>query len=329
MPANARASERDTPQSLRRENWTITALALAAAALVCIPAWLFLSHATALFLTAIALGTVHGISQGLARTVAGLAAAIAAILFAPPLGRALEGTLGPLFNLGGLAARGASIALCGLVLLLGLSLALRSVAKRAFKNNRLARYTDRILGAGAGLVQGLLLAVLLLWVPLSLEPVLNANQAAPPPATDEQPEQPAPPPVRLIERWADEVRKSSLAPIAAATNPLPDTRWLSLLRDFAMISRNREAMEALMNSDVMKKIADLPSVRTAIEQLRADPSLAPLLESEGVSEHDVLQVLNSPTVLKILEDSRILQEFEPLAPELEKAIAQAKSKMSK
>ena len=314
----------DTSERLKREQAFLSAMALGGAGLVCVAAFVLFSHATALFIAAIVLGAAHGMARGFARTVAGLAGAIVAILLAPPLGRALEGTIGPLFGLGGLAARGVSVLICGVLVLAVVSLSLRAVSRRVLKAHVVARLADRVLGAGAGFLQGLLVAVLLLWVPLSLEPVL-VTSPAPAPDGASKPENPG---VRLVRRWSEEVRESSLAPVARATNPLPDARWLTLLRDFALVSRDKDAMASLMNSEAMKKIAELPSVKSAIAQIKADPTLAPLVERSGpVSEQDVLNVLNSPTVLKVLDESQIVQEFSPLAPELEKALEEAMKKV--
>lgn len=260
-----------------------------------------------------AIGAWHGAS----RTVGWLLATIIATALCRPLGRPLESMTHILVGGQGLLNRFAAIALAwiGIVALLGLTLSL--LAKR-LKSARpaLARH-DRWAGGVIGGLEGIILALVLMWAPLALEPVARAQANAPGGPS---------PQARRALAAADAVRQSWLGVLAQSTNPLASSEILALAADFAVISRSPDAMAWFMATDVMQRIQTLPSVTEATRLFEQDPELRALYSERGISTDGLRVALNNPTVLRVLDDSTLIADVEPLLPALRTAIREARAR---
>jgi hypothetical protein len=304
-------------------------------------AWMFLAVPWAAAVSCVALGVIIGAARGLAAALAGAAGLIAAAIFAPMLGRAAEGFIGGMIGLHGMAGRAASICIAGLVIASLGAAAVRVPARRLMKRSGLMRGANRALGAIVGAGAGVLLALAVLWLPLTFASVTRSSQT---PAhelgqsseiiLDEHTRLP---PRRVIEdwsaAWAVQIRSTSAGAVVERLNPLADSEFVELVRDFVEISRHPGAMDVLMRSRAMQEIAELPSVKNALERARKDSQLAAMLErggqgsgeDRGLSERDVMAILKSRTVLEILDEGAVQRDLKPMAEQLKRAIAEAKT----
>jgi hypothetical protein len=186
-----------------------------------------------------------------------------------------------------------------------------------------------------GLAEGCLIALMLLWGPLVLEPIARAQLAddGRDPREGEwraaATERPAPSPVaRAVVSMADAVHNSSLGGLAERTNPVEGSGLLSLAADFAAVSRDRDAMAWLLDRPVMEKIEALPSVQEAVETLKSDPELSGMFKDrEGVDVSDIRAVIESPAVLRLLDRTTVVRDVAPMADELAAAIREAKARI--
>ncbi len=128
-----------------------------------------------------------------------------------------------------------------------------------------------------------------LWATLALEPVAVSRVQA-----DAQPGYVVPgaeqsgsnPVARGVIAFADKVRGSALGGTAEATNPMSGARLLTLSNDFVAVAQDEEAFDYLMKTPVMQEIAELPSVKTAVERVKADSALQAMFNDKGVDHAD-------------------------------------------
>jgi hypothetical protein len=222
----------------------------------------------------------------------------------------------------GLMARLIAMGIWALIIVAVFGGASRLFARRITRSRPRLQKIDPYLGGLMGLVEGSIVAVMLLWAPLVLEPVARAQLGEGTASAVNPPSQVAKAVVGIAER----VHKSPLGPLVAQTNPVQGSDLLSLAADFAAVSRDPDAMRFLMDSEVMRKIEDLPSVKEAVETLRADTELVSLFNEEGVSKKTVNTALNSRLVLNLFDRTTIVRDMAPLGPELAVAIREAKAR---
>jgi hypothetical protein len=261
---------------------------------------------------------VAGYYRGATQLVGLVVGTVLAILIAPALGRGLETLVSSLSGASGLTARFLSIALAGAAIITLVSVAIGVAMRRLVRARPAWKSRDRSAGAALGSIEGLLVAMLLLWVPLALEPVARAAASSSDPAA-------APDPVtqRILSAAAG-VRSSTIGSLAAATNPVEGSELLGMASDFATISRDEKAMDRFMRTDVMQKIQSMPSVNEAIDMLERDPELRKLYEG-GVSVDGIRRILDNPTVLKVMDSTRVIKDLTPLTGDLQKAIKESRS----
>lgn len=311
------------------DRW-IRAGIFATGAVVLVGAVLLGGPVTKLFTAVVVLSTWQGLWRGAAEALSVLIGSVLALLLAPAIGRGLEGVVGGVLGTTGLLARVLSIGLVGITIIALVGIGGGRVIKKPIAARPGLKRWNFIAGAGLGLVEGFILALGLMWAVLALEPIA-ANQVAAsqdPIAADEQSArfQPNPMAERLV-KIAGEVHDSSLGGLAETTNPIEGSRLLSIMQDFAAISRDPEAVRAFVESDVMKEIAEFPSVQRAKELIDQDPQLGSLAGAQGVSVSTIRQILESPTLLRILDETRVVQDVTPMAGRLEEAIRQARQRV--
>ena len=285
---------------------------------------------TATFVTVliIVLATLQGLWRGateLAGLVLGL---ILAVPLSPAIGRGIEGWIGAIAGTAGITNRLLSMAVVALVVIVTCAVAGRLVAKRVVRKHPEWELWDPYVGAGLGLAEGCLLALMLLWAPLLLEPVarltVEDREAANVLGLD--PEPPNPISIRVIQ-YAEQVRRSALSGVAEKTNPFGGSLLLSLAVDFVSISRDTDALESLVHSAVTKKFEALPSVAQARQMIEDDPDVAVLLGEDGLTADGLRSFMNSPTILRIFDQTTVVSDFTPLAGEFVTAIREAKKQV--
>lgn len=318
QPAEVAAPrERSSPRQASKAQKTIT-LAIASVALLAMVVSLVLGNVvTAIVVSIIALTVLQGLWRGAAEVFGIVVAMFVAVLLAPPLGGLFEGVTSSLFNTGGIMNRLLSMGMAALLVTVAIAGGAGALARRFLKKRPDLQAINRHVGAALGLVEGVFLSLLLLWSLFMLEPIARSQAAG---------DQPNPLAERVV-RVTDEARRSTFAAVAQATNPLSDMELVALLTDFAHVTAHPEAREHLLASDPVKRLQNLPALIAAMDRVKADPELAGLIDEDGLTPDDVKTFLNSPTVLKIVDDGAAARELKPLAEDLKKAIREAKARI--
>ncbi|MBI1191115.1 MAG: hypothetical protein GC200_10600 [Tepidisphaera sp.] len=277
----------------------------------------------------------RGLSQGLTGGIATIIALVLAALVGPPIGHLLEPVIGSSLGVTGLAGRGVSLGLGGMVVFVVAAGVLRIVVRRALKGHKLVQKFDALAGAIAGGLIGVLVAFFFAWILLALAPPspvgtpVAAAPAAAPAEGAEAEEAPTPnPALEAITRMAGSLRKTTIGAAAQATMPGEETRILALASDFAFVARDPVARQNLMDSEVMQQIRNLPSATAAADKAKADPQLRHIVEDGAITSGDIAIIANSPTITEIVDNTNFVQEVTPLLPQLEEAIRQAKASVA-
>jgi hypothetical protein len=312
-----RTNEEPVPRSDQHILWAIGAAAAVCAGI----ALLFGGLAIKVVAVVIAFAIIQGLWRGAAELAGIVAGLILAVPLAPVIGRGFEGAVSAATSTDGLMARFLAMGLAAVLIVAVVGVIVRTITKRALRSSPALRRWNPYLGAGLGLIEGGLLALVLLWAPLALEPIARA-QLEPAPGQRE----PSPLAGRVVG-FAEQIHDSALGPLAVQTNPIAGTELMSLAADFAAVSRDPEAMAWLMETPVMQQIEALPSLRDAVETVRGDPELSALLDERGASIETVKALLNSRQILELFDRTTIIRDMRPLAPRLAEAIREAKGRI--
>ena len=299
--------------------------------------WLIAGWVPGVIVGLLALGVWQGLFRGAAEIVGLAIGLLVAMLLSPPLGRAFEGMFSTVLGTQGLTNRLVSILLVGFVITATCWVAGAIIAKRIVKSKPEWFTINRYIGAGLGGIEGLLLAVCLVWIPTAIRPVAAMRVAA------EQDERiydamaagtykygdPAPPAEsKSLADWllarANDVDNSAVGSTVNAANPMSSSQILDVAEDYLAVLRDEDATNALQASDVWKEMLAMPSVAQARGVVEADPSLQQVFEQEGFNISALRALLDSPTVLKVMDETDIRAELEPLAPRLIASIKQAR-----
>ncbi len=265
----------------------------------------------------------QGLWRGGAEVIGLLAGTLAALVLAPPLGKALEGVIGGLIGSGGLQGRIISVAAVFVVVMLAVTIAASIAARRALRGRDAWRRWNHLAGGGLGLIEGVILGMAVLWVPLALEPIAQARLAAA--GELGEPENPA---ARRLVDFAKAVRESPLGSLARETSPIAGSELLAMAEAYAAVSRDREALTFFLDQPVMKRLSELPSVRSALDRLKADPELREMFsQSSAVSAQTLLAIMQSPLVLDILDHSTIVKDLTPEVDAVAQALKAARAKV--
>lgn len=274
----------------------------------------------------VALATLQGLWRGGAELVAVLGAMVIGVALGPLLGRALEGPLASMTGAAGLLSRAIAIG-AGVVLVVLISAAaLGFVTRRYLKRIDWWREHDRLLGAGAGLLTGSFTALLLTWGLLSLAPIAEAQLAA---AQRDAEMRGEPAPASAVSSWvvgmSGEVRESAFGAAAAGANPLAGAEIFALADDFIAISRDEAAMNRFLASDAARDIENLPSLRSAMERLRDETDFVARVDRDGFNADIALDAMRSPEILRILDETRVLEDIRPRLPAIRDALRDART----
>jgi hypothetical protein len=274
--------------------------------------------------------TLQGLWRGAAELAGLVAGLLVAMVLSPAIGKGLEGAVSGVFGTAGLTNRFLSIGLVALVITAGVAAGVGFAAKRYLKRSPPLQRWNPYIGGALGLVEGLVLALAVLWVPLALEPVAH-GQVEQARADAEESGQPVRSPglAGAVVGFAQSVRESSMGGLAQGTNPLQDSRLISLAGDFALVSQNEAAMRWLLDTEVMRTAHELPSVQRALEIIHEDRELMAMSEDGWVTADSIRAAMNSPTVLRVFDETSAVADLNPLADELAQAIADAKARIKR
>lgn len=287
---------------------------------ILIGAYLFGDGFTFLFALFVVLAVINGYWIGAAKIGALLGGLLAGAVIGIPAGKALEGVYAGIFNTSGAMNRIISIALTSLVVFLIVTAALQFLIKRKLKDYPGWKPYDRVTGAGLGLLEGALVSCLAVWALLGLEPIAAMSLA--------QTGTAKPNPVSSwIVSTAEKARGSAIGHAINSTNPLSETRFLTLLADGMTVVNDPTSREAFLKHPAMKRIEEHPSVQEALRLLREDEALCDTLES-GETGAILRAIISSQTLLNVIDETDIVSELTPLAKEIELAIREAKAHRS-
>ncbi|MFO0832262.1 MAG: CvpA family protein [Phycisphaerales bacterium] len=278
----------------------------------------------------LALTILQGFWRGCAEIVGFVLGMLLSALLAPSLGRALEGTVASVLGTAGIINRVLSTVLVALFITLVAGLAVSVFTKRFLKQRPDLRAYDKYIGAGLGLVEGCFVALLILWVPVALRPVARAVYADDREAAQQTPQ---PEPTRApawaeqVLTFADQTSSSFVGGLVESTNPLPNARLLSLAGEFSEVSRDTQALSELLESEPMQRLNNLPSMQQALDAVRADPQVAAVLDENGVTPARIAALFGSDTMLKVLDETTLVRDAEPILADLENAIHEAKARL--
>lgn len=299
----------------RRAHRVMTGVIVGACVVGVVAALLFGDGPTEVAVCLVAACVLQGMWAGAAAIAGIVIGMLMALALATPMGKAIEGGVSSLTGSHGVANRSISIAIAGGAIVLIVGFVVGLVGRGLMRKRPQWRAWNRHLGALVGGVEGLGLAlVVVYWAPMAAEPIAQAQLA--------QGENPT---AERVVKYVRGVRETSVGRALEKSNPLEVADIFQIARDFAEVSRDPRAMERLLNSDVMKRIGEMPSVQDGMARLRQDPELAPMFERGGVSAEDIRVILENSTVLKVMDETSVREDLSPLGAELIEAIRKAKN----
>ncbi|MFM9957205.1 MAG: CvpA family protein [Phycisphaerales bacterium] len=341
--APAAPAARAPPDDDRAFRWVRAAL-LIGAALMLFVGLIFFEPVSKVACIIVALALIQGLWRGSAEVLGMLLGTVLAVFLAVPMAPAFEGITRGAMQLSGLAARVAAVFIAGVLILLVVgalaSFLLRKLTKRS---ERWAKW-DPLAGAALGAAEGALLALAVTWTPVALAPIARAQLAqaevkAPMPARAKAGHSsPAAAPVartddglsaaRFVARAADAVERSPLSGLSEATNPVKGTRLISMSGDILEVLSSERMRAHFVESAVMREIESTPSVRRALEIIRADAELVSVLE-QGADNEAVAALVGSDTVLRALDETGVIRELAALTPRIAEALEAARRSVKK
>ncbi|MFG0276229.1 MAG: hypothetical protein ACF8QF_14360 [Phycisphaerales bacterium] len=274
----------------------------------------------------VALATLQGLWRGGAELAGVFGAMVVGVAAGPTLGRGIEGPLASVTGAAGLLSRAIAIGVGVVAMVLISAIILGFLSKRYLKRIDWWREHDRTLGAGAGLLTGSFTAFLLAWGLLSLGPIAEAQLAAAAHSAEAAGEPPARSPVSAwVVEMSGQVRSSALGGAAAGANPLAGAEIFSLADDLVAIRRDRDATDRFLASVAVLDVENVPSLRIAMERLRDETEFVDRLEQDGFTADLALDAMRSPEILRILDETRVLDDLRPHIPALRDALRDART----
>lgn len=276
---------------------------------------------TGLFFLLVGLAALNGYWVGASRISAVFGGMFVAALLAVPLGKSLEGVFSAALGSTGLTNRMISIAVLAIIVVVVVAAILHVLIRQAVNKKPAWKRYDKLIGSGLGLLEGTLLGFLLIWTVLSLEPLARTSlvQTGDPENTPR-----ANPVSQGIVAIAEVARESTVGQVADAVNPLDEMRLITLLEHGLIVLNDPRARDAFVRHPAIAGIKQRPSVQRALDMLTADPQINQIVESEdGISGEGLRAILDSPTLLAILDETKLVADLSPIADEIEHAIDQA------
>jgi hypothetical protein len=290
-------------------------ITLAACLMLALLALAFGNLVTRLFTVLVLLTALNGYWLGATKSVASVGGMLIAMLLAVPLGTALEGIVGAIVGSGGLTNRMISIGAWAVIVTAVVTVILSLVVGRTLKKRQGWRRLDKLLGIGLGVLDGVILGVILLWVVFALEPMAAANLAR---ARDGQHEVEPSSTAKAVVALASAAQKSTVGRAAEAANPLKNMRIIRLFADAQTVLNDPFRRELFLNDTRIQDMQRRPSVQKALELLSG--GLPDVDLDDGLSSEELHVILASPEFLAVLDETGLLAELSPLAGEIEQAL---------
>jgi uncharacterized membrane protein required for colicin V production len=332
----------------QRRQGRLLLLGIAAVGLLAIAlAFAFGSPVTQVLVVVVTLTTFQGAAIGAAETAGLVVSLLLAALLAFPIGRLIEDAVGGALGVTGLMKRGAGVAIAAVAVLLVGSLLFGFISRRVFRKNRRGM-TDRSIGGALGLAEGVFLGLFALWALMAIEPVAQSRLASaqtspsvpaetnPSPSASPVPKADAAPPepttaadetsnalARRVLAVTESARGSAFGRLAQTTNPFEETPVVRMADDYLVVVRDPDALAWFLESDAVRRFNETPSVRRAIETLQSDPEIRAAIQG-GLDRGGLRSILDSDEVLRVLDETTVIEDIEPIIEDLRAALDEAK-----
>ncbi|MAE64746.1 MAG: hypothetical protein CMJ18_10810 [Phycisphaeraceae bacterium] len=272
---------------------------------------------TKIFFAVVVLTAVNGYWLGAKKVAAAFGGLLAAALLGAPMGRGLEGIFSSILGTTGLTNRLISVAIVSAIIVAAVAAALHFAVARLSRDHPEWKPFDRGMGLGMGTLEGLLVGLLIIWSVLVLEPVAATSlQASPDNKVAAQ-----------VVRLAEAARESVVGRLAGAVNPLDDMRLFGLFQKALVVLNDPDARTEFLRDPAMERVQNMSSVEQALDRFSKDPEIARITQEEGqITAGQLKKLLDSPTVLEILDETGVVEDLTPIADEIEKAIDAALEK---
>lgn len=270
----------------------------------------------------LAICIVQGLWRGAAELVGLVVGMVLGVALCRPLGRLLEPLFASLSGTSGLSSRLLSAAIAAVLVSAIAAGVIGVVAKRMLRKRPELAGADKLAGGGLGLIEGCFLGLIVLWVPLAMEPVARGQLNAG--GSSEASERRANPVAAAVVEFAEEVKGSSLGGVAERTNPMEGTRIFSLAGDFAIVMRDPRAREHFVTSPAMKALRETPSLQDAIARLEQDPELGAMIRSGDYGPEFLKGVMTSKALMEVLDRTSVVRDLTPQVGAIETALQEAK-----
>jgi uncharacterized membrane protein required for colicin V production len=272
--------------------------------------------------TIIVLLVLQGLWRGSSDIAGMLVGTLFAVVLARPLAPAFEGITGSIFGVSGLANRLAATFAAGTVVLLVVAAVVSTLLRKLIKSQPAWARWDPYAGATVGAIEGAILALAVMWVPVALRPVAEAQVAQ-----AKADGVPAAPQAHFVVSAASAIENSSLGGVAEATNPVKGTRLISVSGDMLEVLHNDAMRQHFLESEVMRQVDAMESVKHALEIIQADTELMKVLD-DGANEDAVRTLFNSDTVMRAIDKTGVVSELADMAPRIADAIEAARKSAS-
>lgn len=297
-------------------------IALVAAGVVCSSiALVWGNPTTKLVVPLLTLAALNGYRVGGLKVIAAVVGLIVGTVLGVPLGRVCEGLVGRFSGLTGLTNRLVSVGLCAVLVAVLVAWAISFWPGRRLRRLRRFVVWDRRVGTLLGAAQGSVVALVLLWAVLVLEPVAAARVAMDRGGPDAGRRDPTA--VRLVE-LAGTIRQSVIGRVADSVNPFSDVRAVTLPNKCLAMLNDPVALESFNRHPAIKRLRERPAVKRVVELLGEDPEIATILRSdEGLAPGDLATILGSPKLLEAIDQTDVMAELTPIADDIEQAVDKA------
>ncbi|MBL8963703.1 MAG: hypothetical protein JNK70_06495 [Phycisphaerae bacterium] len=276
-----------------------------------------------------AASTLSGLKAGAARMAGSGIGVLAVIFLGVPVGRAFEPAFTGLVGVGGVAGRAGSIAAAGLVMVVVAVVFAGQVVRWFERRGRWNRRRDSAVGAAAGAVQGLALVFGLAWVLLCVPATTDRLGGGEPSVAEagavyERREWERTPVSGIVAAASERLAASGFGWAASASNPVAGARLVLLAQAFAEVSRDDAALRWFLDTPVMRDLRELKSYNTAVALASGDVQLTHFFTGEGVEIATLWEITSNDTILRILDETTILADLEPMAARIERAVHDAR-----
>jgi hypothetical protein len=156
----------------------------------------------------------------------------------------------------------------------------------------------------------------MLWSVFALEPVAVTSLAQ----GDEDGGNPI---SQGVVAMADAARGSRIGRIADAMNPLDEMRLFALFENALVVLNDPGAREAFVTHPAIERLRNRPTVQAAMQALADDPEIGLILETGAVSGDQLRRLLDSDTLLAIIDDGELVADLRPMIGDIQAALDEA------